>query len=163
MISEAQLRTTLVQKIQSFDSEARVHRRRRFPAQNRLSEYARLFREGGTGKVNGYMIRRLRRKPLFHGVSRQRRLVSVTYDYQIRFYYGIHDADDDGAASEETAQLKIDLLAEALEADLSLGLGACVKHDGLDMPEDFDDVVLGDAACHRADLRLSVTVANVNC
>jgi hypothetical protein len=161
MITEAQLRTAIVQTIQAADAAARVHRRRRYPQQNRLAEYTRLFREAESGLINGWMVRRLRRAPALHGIPQ--RLVSVTFDFGVRFYYSLIESDDDAVASEEAAQLKIETVAAQFEADATLGLGPTVQHSGLEMPTDFEDVILGDSACHRADLRIAITVRNVTC
>ena len=146
--------------IRGVNPPAKVHRRRRFPQQERSEEYQRLYLDED-GVINTYMIRRLHRVPSLHGIPR--RLVSVTYGYEIRFYRGLSDSDDDGAASEEIAQLLIDQLAAVLEADNTLGLGASVGHNGLAMPFDFEDVAIGDWAAHRARLMIEVTAQNVNC
>ena len=157
MVSETTIRTAVVNKIIAVDATARVHRRRRYPKQERIEEYRSLFL-GTNGTINAYMIRRLHRVPSVHGVPK--RLVSVTYGYEIRFYFGLTDSDNDGAASEETAQARIDQLATAFEADNTLGLGATVGHDGLAMVLDFEDIALGDWACHRARLAIEITAQN---
>lgn len=162
MVTDAAIRTALVEKLHASNPTAKVHRRWRWPANNRLAEFANLFREGGAGtRINGYMIRRIHRTPVMKGIPG--RLVSVTFTYAIRFYAHLIDSDDDGVASEEALQLMIDANAAGFEADVQMGLGKTVSHTGLQMPQDIIDVVLGDAGAHRVDYRLEVTVANVNC
>lgn len=160
MKSDPQIRTAIIAKIRQNDSGARTHRRYRFPQQNRLDEWAKLFR-ADDDKLNCYMIRRLRRAPTMKGIPN--RLAKIEHTYEIRFYYGLLDSDDDSEASEEIAWALIDSLAAILEADASLGLGATVTHNGLELPTDFEDVVIGDWPAHRALLRLSVVAQNVNC
>src|SRR5436305_403968 len=82
---------------------------------------------------------------------------SVTYTYEIVFRYALTEDDDDQVASEETAQALIDSLAALFESDNTLGLGRCVTHEGLQLPQDFDDVVFAEKACHRAIMRIAVT------
>lgn len=147
--------------IREHDSAAQVHRRRRYPKDGRIDEYQRLYMSDELKLINAYSIRRFRREPLMRGIPG--RLVSVTYDFGIRFYRHLIDTDDDGAASEETAQAAIDSLAAKFEADITLGLGRTVSHEGLRMPLDFEDVLLGDWPAHRADLRLTVKVSSANC
>ncbi|MCI0489385.1 MAG: hypothetical protein L0229_22560 [Blastocatellia bacterium] len=161
MISDAAIRTRLVTLIEEHDPTARVHRRRRYPKNGLLEEYKQLFVSEESNQINVYMIRRLRRDVVLRGIPA--RVVSATYDYGIRYYRSLIDNDDDGEASEEIAQAAVDSLADKFEADNTLALGATVQHQGLQMALDFEDVLLGDWACHRADLRLRVTVAAVNC
>ena len=146
--------------IQAADNKARVYRRWRYPAENRLAEWAALFRDVDR-KLNCYWIRRVRRFPTIKGTPG--RLAKVELVYEIRFYFGLFDSNDDAAASEEIAQARVDTLAAQLEADVTLGLGRCVGHGGLELPNDFEDVLIGDWPAHRAVMRLSVEVANVNC
>src|SRR5262245_47382222 len=115
MQTEAQIRTAIAAKLQSVDVAARVHRRVRYPKQNSIAEFVALFRESELKRINGYMIRRVRLVPTLHGIPR--RLVSIIYTYEIRFYFGLIDNDDDQVASEEAAQAKIDAQAAAFHAD----------------------------------------------
>lgn len=163
MIGESTVRTGLVNKIKENDPKARVHRRIRYPKFNRTAEYLNLLRDEDN-LFNAYMIRRVRRTPFLKGIPK--RLIAVEYEYEIRFYYGLKDDDDDSVATEEIAQAKIDSLAAVIEAETEqgpLGLGATVSHDGLELPGDFEDRLVGDWAFHRADLRIKVTVRNSNC
>ncbi|MGA9769306.1 MAG: hypothetical protein WBV94_09715 [Blastocatellia bacterium] len=160
MIAESALRSAIVAIIQSSDSTARVHRRWRYPSQNNLAQWLELFRDENQ-KINTYWVRRVRRIPFLSGVPK--RLARVEYVYEIRFYFGLIDSDVNEEASEELAQAAIDSLAGLFEADNSLGLGRCVTHSGLALPNDFEDVLLGDWGAHRAVMRLEVTAANVNC
>ncbi|MEK6323624.1 MAG: hypothetical protein AABN33_18440 [Acidobacteriota bacterium] len=160
MVSESAIRTAIVAKIREADDTAKVHRRWRYPAQNRLAEFANLFRDE-QGKINGYMMRRIRRDPEMRGIPA--RLVSVSQIFAIRFYSQLIDNDDPAIASEENTQARIDALAAEFETDVQMGLGNTVFHAGLQMPLDLVDVILGDAAAHRADFRLEVTTANVEC
>jgi hypothetical protein len=164
MVAEAAIRTAMVAKITAADGTARVHRRRRYPPQGRQGAYADLFRidSDPKKKINGYMIRRLRRVAVMKGIPG--RLWKVTHTYQITFYSHFVESADAGVASEESAQLAIETLAAAFESDVQIGLGNTVSHTGLQMPLDFTDVVFGDGAqAHRADLTLEVTTTNVNC
>jgi hypothetical protein len=160
MVSDTQIRTAFIALIVAEDGKARTHRRWRYPAQNRLADWVALFRDED-GKLNGYMIRRVRRFPTMKGIPG--RLSKIEYVYEIRFYFGIFDSSDDALASEEIAQARIDSLAARFEVDVTLGLGRCVTHGGLELPNDFEDVVIGDWPAHRAVLRVSVQVANANC
>ena len=163
MVSETQLRSAIVAKVRAGDSKARVHRRWRYGAQNRLAELIAIYRDED-GRLNAYFIRRLRRFPTMKkGIPN--RLTKVEYDYEIRFYFGLLDSDEDDVASEEIAQARVDSLAAGFEADATLGLGRCVTHSGLQLPSDFEDVIIpgGDWPAHRAVMRLSVEVANVEC
>ncbi|HEX8091832.1 MAG TPA: hypothetical protein VF762_23465 [Blastocatellia bacterium] len=160
MVSESQIRSAIIAVISANDGKARAHRRWRYPAQNRLAEWVNLFRDEDQ-KINAYMVRRVRRFPTLRGIPG--RLVKVEYVYEVRFYLGLFDSEDDSAASEEIAQARVDSLAASFEADVTLGLGRCVSHGGLELPTDFEDVLVGDWAAHRAVLRISVEVANVEC
>jgi len=160
MISETRIRTAIVGVIRSADAAAKVYPRFRYPAQARLKEFADLFRDD-TGKINAYMIRRIRRTPEIRGIPG--RLIKVTHAYKIRFYAHLIDSDDPLVASEEIAQLKIETLSALFESDVTLGFGPSVSHEGLVMEMDFADVVLGDTAVHRNDLGITVTTANVEC
>jgi hypothetical protein len=161
MKTEAQIRQAIATKIIAFDALARVHKRVRFPQENRLDEWARLFAEESTKTINGYMVRRVRRFPEMVGIPG--RLRSLTHDYEIRFLYGFVDSETDSLASEEIAQGKIEGLAASFETDVQIGLGASVTHEGLELPNDFEDVVIGDWLAHRALMRLRVIAMNVNC
>jgi hypothetical protein len=161
MKTEAQIRAAIAAKIQAFDSLARVHKRIRYPKENRLDEWVRLFVEESSKLINGYMIRRTRRFPEMVGIPG--RLRSVTHEYEISFRYSLVDNDDASLASEEIAQAKIENLAASFEADMQLGLGASVTHEGLELPNDFEDVQMGSWLAHRALMRLKVTAMNVNC
>jgi hypothetical protein len=143
------------------DSKARVHRRYRYPAQNRLADWVAIYRDTDGKTVNAYMVRRVRRFPTMKGIPG--RLAKVEHVYEIRFYFGLFDSGDDAAASEEIAQARIEAQAAAFEADVTLGLGRCVSHGGLELPNDFEDVIIGDWPAHRAVMRLSVEIANTNC
>lgn len=162
MIAETTIRTALVAAITSVDATAKVHRRFRYAKDAQVSAFVNLFRETASPhKVNGYMIRRVRRIPEMTGVPG--RLKKVTHVYKIRFYAHLIDSNDPAIASEEIAQSRIEALAAALEANVNLGLGASISHEGLGMEMDFTDVILGDTAVHRNDLGISVTAMNVNC
>jgi hypothetical protein len=160
MIEEPTLKSAIAATVQANDALARVHRRWRYPSQNRIAQWLELFRDDDQ-KINTYWIRRLRRIPFLSGVPK--RLAKVEYVYEIRFYFGLIDSDVDAEASEELAQAKIDSLAGLFEADSTLDLGRCVTHSGLALPSDFEDVLIGDWVAHRAVMRLEVTVANVTC
>jgi len=161
MKTEAQIRAAIAAKITAFDAAARVHKRVRYPMQNRLDEWVALFVEASSTTMNGYMVRRMRRFPEMVGTPG--RLRSLTHDYEIRFLYGLVDNETDSLASEEIAQGKIEGLAASFETDAQIGLGASVRHEGLELPNDFEDVVIGDWLAHRALLRLRVKAMNVNC
>src|SRR6185503_6439111 len=152
--------TAIVERIQDADPAAKVHRRFRYPAQGRLAAYIDLFRDDA-GKINGYMVRRVNRHPEMKGIPG--RLVSVTHIYSIRFYSHYADIGVDDTASEELTQAKIEMLAGRFETDVTMGLGSTVHHTGLQMPLDLVDVDMGGAQAHRADFRLEVTAANVEC
>jgi hypothetical protein len=159
-VTETQVRSAVVAKLRENDATARVHRRWRYPSQNRIAEWVNLFR-GDDGQINSYQVRRVRRFPTMQGVPK--RLIKTEYVYEIKFHFGLIDSEEDSAASEEAAQARIDSLAALMEADVTLGLGRCVTHGGLELPNDFEDVVIGDWAAHRALMRLLVEVSNVNC
>jgi hypothetical protein len=160
MVPETQTRTALVTTIQGVDPVAKVHRRRRIPKDNQIGEWARLNVDAEK-KVNSYHIRRLRRIPEMRGIPK--RLVKVTHLYEIRFYFGLKDLDDDSTASEEIAQQRIEDLAAAFEASPTLGLGASVSHSGLGLPNDFEDVQVGSYLSHRALMQIAVEIMNVSC
>jgi hypothetical protein len=160
MVSEAAVRSALIAQIAANDAKAVVHRRIRYPRQGRIDEFNKIYRDED-GRINCYMVRRVRRTPVLKGVPL--RLASVEYEYEIRFRYGLQDDEDDAVASEEAAQAKIDSLALLLEADTTLGLGQSVSHAGLILPGDFEDRLIGDWPAHAGDLRIVFKVANVNC
>lgn len=160
MISEPTLRTKLVEKIQAIDQNAKVYRRRRYPAQNRIKAYTDLFIDEDK-RVNGYMIRRLRRTSFYKSIPG--RLDSVTHVYAIRFYYSIKDTNEDQTATEGIVDAKIEALCASFDEDIHLGFGTCVRHNGLQMPTDFEDILFGDWPCHRADFRIEINVKNANC
>lgn len=153
MIAESVIRTAVVNKIIANDATARVYRRHRFPSGDQLAEYVRLF--VNAGQINTYMVRRLRRIPEVHGIPK--RLVSVTHDYGITFFYGLVDDDSDDVASEEIMQATIESLAALFEADNTIGLGHSIGHEGLALPADLSDGMLGSWKCLHAALRLRVT------
>lgn len=160
MISESEVRSALIGKIRENDAKARVHRRIRYPKQNRIADYYNLLRDEDN-LFNAYMLRRVRRMPTLKGIPQ--RLVAVEHLYEIRFYFGLKDDDDDSVATEEIVQSKLESLAALVEADTSLGLGATVSHEGLELPSDFEDKVIGDWAFHRPNLRIAITVRASNC
>src|ERR1051325_8319851 len=122
MISETAVRTALVELIRSNDAKARVHRRVRYPKQNRIEDFKLLYLDEDK-LINCYMVRRVRRTPVVKD-SIPPRLVAVEYEYQIRFRFGLVDNHHDAIASEETAQARVASLPAVLEADNRLGLGA---------------------------------------
>lgn len=158
MRTEVQVRDAIAAKIAALDPQARVHKRFRYPLNNQLAAWLAIHRDDD-GKLNSWQIRRVRRLPTMRGIPG--RLVKVELVYEIKFLYGLTDKEDD--PSEETAQRRIDDLAALFEADFNLGLGAGVTHGGLELPADFEDVETGSYGAHRAVMRLSVEVANVNC
>jgi hypothetical protein len=163
MISEPTLRSALVVKIKENDPKARVHRRIRYPKANRIAEYLNLLRDEDN-LFNAYMIRRVRRTPTLRGIPQ--RLVQVEHQYEIRCYFGLKDDDDDSVATEEIVTAKLEALAALIETETEqgpLGLGATVSHDGLELPTDFEDKIIGDWAFHRPNLRITITVKNSNC
>jgi hypothetical protein len=128
-----------------------------------MAEYYNLLRDEDN-LFNSYMIRRVRRTPTVKGIPQ--RLVAVEHQYEIRFYYGLKDDDDDTVATEEIVQAKLESLAALIETETPqgpLGLGATVSHEGLELPSDFEDKTIGDWSFHRPNLRITVTVRNANC
>lgn len=148
-MSEATIRAAIKTKVEAISNIGMVYDYERWATD--WSAYLDLFKTtiGGSNVIRGWTItcQSFPQKQITFG-----RNVERTYTYKLRGYFGL----DDSAASEKTAMVVVEDVAEAFNDTRFDASNDQVWNDPANL-EIFEPRLLGDVLCHYAEITLEVT------